>query len=115
MVKGKPTGISEKVIRLLEIYTMIAQKHYPSVPSLKEHFHVSERSVYRYLEIVNMIDGIEFDQERKGYAFTNGDRIKKLTLSDNKLLVLLAASEAVSHLGESLGHGFRELRVSIAE
>jgi predicted DNA-binding transcriptional regulator YafY len=105
----KPAGISEKVIRLLEIYTMIAQKQFPSAPFLKEHFSVSERSVYRYLEIINMIDGIEFDQERKGYAFTNGDRIKKLTLSDNELLVLLAASEAVSHLGESLGHGFQEL------
>jgi hypothetical protein len=31
---------------------------------LKEHFHVSERSVYRYLEIISMIDGIEFDQDR---------------------------------------------------
>lgn len=105
----KPAGISEKVIRLLEIYTMIAQKQYPSVPFLKDHFRVSERSVYRYLEIINMIDGIEFDQERKGYAFTSGDRIKKLSLSDNELLVLFAASEAVSHLGESLGHGFQEL------
>jgi predicted DNA-binding transcriptional regulator YafY len=109
MKAGKPAGISEKVIRLLEIYTMIAQKQFPSVPALKEHFHVSERSVYRYLEIINMIDGIELDQDRKGYTFTNGDRIKKLTLSDNELLVLLAASEAVSHLGESLGHGFQEL------
>jgi predicted DNA-binding transcriptional regulator YafY len=109
MKKPRPSGISEKVIRLLEIYTMIAQKRFPSVPSLKEHFHVSERSVYRYLEIINMIDGIEYDQDRKGYTFTNGDRIKKLTLSDNELLVLLAASEAVSHLGESLGHGFQEL------
>jgi predicted DNA-binding transcriptional regulator YafY len=109
MNNTKPSGISEKVIRLLEIYTMIAQKHFPSVLSLKEHFHVSERSVYRYLEIINMIDGIEFDQERKGYTFTNGDRIKKLTLSDNELLVFFAASEAVSHLGEPLGHGFQEL------
>jgi predicted DNA-binding transcriptional regulator YafY len=109
MKAGKPAGISEKVIRLLGIYTMIAQKRYPSVPFLNEHFHVSERSVYRYLEIINMIDGIEFDQERKGYAFTNGDRIKKLTLSDNELLVLFATSEAVSHLGEPLGHGFQEL------
>jgi predicted DNA-binding transcriptional regulator YafY len=65
MTKGKPSGISEKVIRLLEIYTMMAQRHFPSVPSLKEHFHVSERSVYRYLEIINMIDGIEFDQPRR--------------------------------------------------
>ncbi len=83
MERAKPAGISEKVIRLLEIYTMIAQKRYPSVPSLKEHFRVSERSVCRYLEIVNMIDGIEFDQERKGYTFTNGDRIKKLTFTEN--------------------------------
>jgi predicted DNA-binding transcriptional regulator YafY len=108
-MKSKPAGISEKVVRLLEIYTMIAQRQYPSVPLLREHFHVSERSVYRYLEIVNMIDGIEYDQERKGYTFTCGDRIKKLSLSDNELLVLFTASEAVSHLGESLGHGFQEL------
>ena len=52
---AKPAGISEKVIRLLEIYTMIAQKHYPSVPFLKEHFRVSERTVYRYLELINLI------------------------------------------------------------
>jgi len=107
--RSKPTGISEKVIRLLEIYTMIAQKHFPSVQALRDRFHVSERSVYRYLEILNMIDGIEYDQERKGYKFTSGDRIKKLTLSDNELLVLFAASEAVSRLGEPLGQSFQDL------
>jgi hypothetical protein len=62
MKNSKPAGISEKVIRLLDIYTMIAQKHFPSVPPLKEHFGISERSVYRYLEIIKMIDGIEYDQ-----------------------------------------------------
>jgi hypothetical protein len=67
MKAGKPAGVSEKVIRLLEIYTMIAQKQFPSVPSLKEHFHVSERAVYRYLEIINMIDGIEYDRDRKPF------------------------------------------------
>ncbi len=114
MPKPKPAGISEKVIRLLEMYTMIAQKQFPSVPFLKEHFHVSERSVYRYLEIVNMIDGIEYDQERRGYGFTSGDRIKKLMLSDNELLVLFAASEAVSHLGKPLGQSFQELMDRVA-
>ncbi len=114
MKRDKPTGISEKVIRLLEIYTMIARKQFPSVQLLKEHFHVSERSVYRYLEIINMIDAIEYDPERKGYKFTNGDRIKKLMLSDNQLLVLFAASEAVSHLGESLGQSFQELMDRVA-
>ena len=53
-----------------------------------KHFAISERSVYRYLEIIGMIDAIEYDLERKGYTFTNGDRIKKLSLAANELLVL---------------------------
>jgi predicted DNA-binding transcriptional regulator YafY len=106
---SKPAGISDKVIRLLDIYTLIAQKKYPSVTQLAEHFKVSERSIFRYLEIINLIDGIEFDQERKGYFFTNGDRIKKLSLRDDELTVLLAAGEAVSHMGRSLGESFQDL------
>ncbi len=62
MKQHKPPGISEKVIRLLHIYTMIAKKEYPSVQRLKEEFEVSERSIYRYLEIINMIDGIEYQE-----------------------------------------------------
>lgn len=109
MKLAKPAGISEKVIRLLDIYTMIAQKKFPSVPVLKDHFNISERSVYRYLEIINVIDAIEHDQERKGYKFINGNRIKKLSLADNELLVLFAAGEAISHLGGDLGQGFQGL------
>jgi predicted DNA-binding transcriptional regulator YafY len=109
VTSSKPAGISDKVIRLLDIYTMIAQKKYPSVAQLAERMAVSERSVFRYLEIINLIDAIEFDPERKGYLFTNGDRIKKLSLKEEELTVLLAAGEAVSHLGKSLGDSFQEL------
>jgi len=108
-LQAKPTGISEKVIRLLDTYTLMAQKRYPSVSSLMERFGVSKRSVFRYLEIINFIDPIAFDHERNGYKFTNGDRIKKLTLTDNELLILIAAGEAVSHLGEPLADNFRSL------
>ena len=108
-MQQKPKGISEKVIRLLETYTLIAQKHYPSVSSLMERFSVSKRSVFRYLEIINLIDPIEFDHERDGYKFTNGDRLKKFILDESELLILLAAGEAVSHLGEPLGGNFRTL------
>jgi len=102
--KEKPAGISLKVIYLLEIYTMIAHKKYPTVTFLSERFKVSPRTIYRYLEIINMIDAIELDQERKGYVFTTGDRIKKIGLTDSEFLVLLAAGDAVSHLG----HPFRD-------
>jgi predicted DNA-binding transcriptional regulator YafY len=74
-----------------------------------ERFGVSKRSVFRYLEIINFIDAIEFDQDRNGYVFTHGDRIKKLALNEKELLILLAAGEAVSHLGEPLADNFRSL------
>jgi predicted DNA-binding transcriptional regulator YafY len=62
---SKPAGISEKIIRLLEIYSLIARKEYPSVKSLRDCFHVSERTLYRYLELINIVDAILYSQERE--------------------------------------------------
>jgi predicted DNA-binding transcriptional regulator YafY len=107
--KQKPAGISEKVIRLLELYTVIAQKQFPSVLSLAERFQVTPRTVYRYLELINAIDPIELNHDRNGYGFLHGDRIKKLALSDQELTTLLAASSAVSHLGTVFAENFRTL------
>jgi predicted DNA-binding transcriptional regulator YafY len=109
MKPSKPTGISEKVIRLLEIYTLIAQKEYPSVGSLKERFCLSERTLYRYLELINMVDAIEYDPEKEGYKFTKGDRIKKLILSQDDLITLFSAGQAVSALGISFRENFQNL------
>jgi predicted DNA-binding transcriptional regulator YafY len=60
-----------------------------------------------------MIDSIEFDRERKGYKFMNGDCLKKLILSDEEFLLLLVMSETVSHLGEPFKEEFRKLTESI--
>ncbi|MEW6110410.1 MAG: WYL domain-containing transcriptional regulator [Nitrospirota bacterium] len=106
--KSSTPGISEKVIRLLEIYTSIAQNKYPSVSRLQEKYDVSKRTIYRYLEIINFIDPIEHDENRKGYKFLSGDRIKKLALSEIQLLMLLTLGETVSHLGEPLKEEFRK-------
>lgn len=105
----KPAGISEKIIRLLEMYAMIAQKRYPSPAFLAEHFNVAERTIFRYLEQINMLDAIEFDRERNGYCFTHGDRIKKLRLDDEELITLFTAGEALSHLGEAFRINFQGL------
>lgn len=107
--KSKPAGISEKVIRLLDIYTLIAQGCYPSVDYLSDRFDASKRSIYRYLEIINFIDPIEFDKERKGFRFVNSDRIKKLTLSEDQLLMLLVMGETVSRLGVQFKENFHTL------
>jgi predicted DNA-binding transcriptional regulator YafY len=105
----KPAGISEKVIRLLEIYTMIAQRQFPSTATLVDRFGVTERTIYRYLEQINMIDAIEFDRESNGYKFTHGDRIKKMMLGDKEMITLFTASEAVSRLGTAFRENFQGL------
>jgi predicted DNA-binding transcriptional regulator YafY len=106
---AKPAGMSEKVIRLLEMYTMIAQGGYPSTNSLVRHFRVTERTVYRYLEQINMIDPIEFEREKNGYRFIHGDRIKKLRIDDQELIILFAAGEALSRLGGTFRANFQGL------
>jgi predicted DNA-binding transcriptional regulator YafY len=105
----KPAGISEKVIRLLEVYTIIAQGRHPSIASLMEQFGVTERTIFRYLEQINIIDAIEFDREKNGYLFTHGDRIKKLRLDDQELITLFTAGEALTHLGASFRTNFQSL------
>ena len=109
MKASKPVGMSEKVIRLLEIYTLIAQNRFPSVKSLAERFCVSERTLYRYLELINIVDAVEYDPDKGGYRFTQGDRIKKLVLSREELITLFSAGQAVSALGASFRENFQRL------
>lgn len=106
--QSKPAGVKEKVISILDIYTLISRSQYPSIAELTEHFDVSERSIYRYLEIINMIDPIEFDREKGGYKFINSRRIKKIALKDDEFLMLIVMGEAISHLGDPLKQEFRK-------
>lgn len=98
--RDKPAGISGKVIRILEIYTMIAQKQYPSAYSLMDKYGVTERTVHRYLQIIRYIDDIEYDRDREGYRFMHGDKIKKLVLSDDELFLLMTVADTMPHLGK---------------
>jgi predicted DNA-binding transcriptional regulator YafY len=107
--KNKRTGISDKFFRLLKIYTIIAQKQYPSAKSLAENLGVKERTIYRDLFVINLVDQVDYDPERKGYAFTHGDSIKKPMLSDEELMTLFTAGEAVSHLGTPFRENFQHL------
>lgn len=111
---GKPAGISCKVINLLDIYTMIAQNKFPCVDSLAERCEASRRTIHRYLEIINMIDPIEFDRDRNGYKFVNGDRIKKVFLTDDELLMLLITGETAANLGRNFKKSFQDFVSGIA-
>lgn len=111
--KPHPAGISGKVIKLLNIYTMIAQNKYPSVESITDRLEVGQRTAYRYLEIINLIDPIELDKDRKGYKFLNGNRIKKLALSDDEFYLLMTIGATVSHLGTPFMENFQKIMDSM--
>ncbi len=105
---GSPS-VPGKVSRLLDIYTLIAQGHHPSVQFLMNLLAVSRRTAFRYLRIIDTIEHITYDPNRKGYTFVEGSRAEKLNLSYDELIVVLAAGEAVSHLGKAFGESFRTL------
>lgn len=107
--RSKPLAIPEKVLRLLEIYTLVVQGRYPSVTLLMSRLAISKRSVFRYLEVIGMIRPVVYEPVQKGYAFAEDNRIGKLRLSHEELLVILAAGEAVSHLGKPFEECFRRL------
>lgn len=107
--KDKIHGFSEKIIRLLEIYTLIAQDRKPTIHDLTNKYDVCERTIHRYLRIINSIDPIERDQKSGGYKFIKGNRIKKLVLSDDQLAFLIAIGEMSRHLGEPFQKNFKEV------
>jgi predicted DNA-binding transcriptional regulator YafY len=74
-----------------------------------DRFHVTKRTIFRYLELINLIDPIEYDKEKDGYKFTTGDRIKKPALNDEELQTLLAAEESVAHLGSVFKENFLKI------
>ena len=111
--KNRRTGIPEKIIRLLELYSIIAENRYPTLNFLAEHFGVTRRTVLRYLEIIRTIDIIDFDPDRKGYFLPNGSRVKKHVVSKDDLATILATSQAVSHLGKTFQNNFQKLTEKI--
>lgn len=69
--RDKPVGISEKVINILKIISFISSERYPSAKILAEACEISERSVYRYLRIIDSIASLYYDPKRGGYTFLN--------------------------------------------
>ncbi len=53
--KEKPQGVAEKVINILKILNLNEQDKHPTVKELAQICEVSERSIYRYLYILNQV------------------------------------------------------------
>ena len=86
--KDKPYGITEKVINILKILNSIESGEAPSVNKLAELCEVSERTIYRYLSILQQIVPIHYDRKKKGYRLVN-DRALRVIPFETKEIVLL--------------------------
>lgn len=69
--RQKPTGIAEKVINIMKILNLIERGKHPSAKELAERLEVSERSIYRYLYVINQIVPVVYDSKLGGYRLTN--------------------------------------------
>lgn len=107
--RDKPTGIAEKVINLLRIINLIEQGNCPSLKRLAEETEVSERSVYRYLNIINYIVPIVYDRQRGGYRFEKQDIKGVIPLNNREIALLSALSEVTKQLGESMQVTYKEI------
>ena len=107
--RDKPAGITEKVINILKILNYIEQGKYPSARELAELCEVSERSVYRYLNILQNIVPIVFDEKHGGYRFENGSALRIIPIEKKELALLAALSEVISHSGENLRGTFNSI------
>ncbi len=105
--KGKLVGISEKVINILKIVNLLEQKRYPDIRTLAEECEVSERSIYRYLNIINTVVTVVFDRERGGYRFEPPDARKLIPFDTSELALLAALTEFTSQLGSPLKETFQ--------
>ena len=74
-----------------------------TVRSLQEELRVSERTVHRYLETLQLSGyPLYFDRQRERYAFPEGYAMKKPGLTFEEALALALAKRMVGVLGEDL-------------
>lgn len=107
--KDKPAGITEKVINILKILNLIEQGKAPSVKTLAEECEVSERSVYRYLNILSSIVPIVYDPKKKGYRLENEKALKVIPLEKEELALISSLMDFLLKSGRELSLVFKGL------
>jgi len=88
--------------RLLSILNLLDQGAEITAKTLSEDFGISERGIYRYF---NSLDEagypIYFDRDRGTYAFADGFKLKKASLSADEVLALAMAKKVLAPFGKA--------------
>jgi predicted DNA-binding transcriptional regulator YafY len=98
----------KKYYRVLKILNLLNDKGSVKVADLAAEFDVSERSIQRDIERVNMTFGLE--QRYKGeYAFAAGVSLKEMRLSGEQLSALIFMNEMFKGMGGAFSKSFDAL------
>lgn len=94
--------MSEKLHRIWEILSRLDRKEVLTPKTLSKELGVSERTIYRDIEVISTNFPVLFDRETRTYKFMEGYSLQKLKISKDELMTLLLCREIVSKLGAPL-------------
>jgi len=107
--RDKPAGITEKVINILKILNLIEQGKAPSVKTLSEVCEVSERSIYRYLNILYNIVPIVYDPKLGGYRLENEKALRVIPFEKKEIALLSSLMDLLSKSGKDIYKTFKDI------
>ena len=98
----------KKYYRVLKILNLLNERGKVRISELAADFAVSERSIQRDIERINMTFGLQ--QCAKGeYAFAAGVSLKEMRLSGEQLSALIFMNEMMKGMGGAFGKSFEAL------
>ena len=98
----------KKYYRILKILNLINEKGTVKIPDLAAEFNVTERSIQRDMERVNMTFGLE-QTDAGEYAFAPGVSLKEMRLSGEQMSALIFMHEMFKGMGGAFSGSFEAL------
>jgi predicted DNA-binding transcriptional regulator YafY len=110
----KGGNMATKGDRLLSILYLLDRGAEVTTKTLSEDFGVSERGIYRYLSSLQEAGfPIYFDRDKGTYAFVDGFKLKKASLSADEVLALAMAKKVLTAFGKTFGNALESLEKKV--
>lgn len=102
--------MSYKFDSLIKILNKLDGRQNVTVQSLTDELEVSERTIYRYIQtLVTAGFQIEFNKERKGYAFSEGYSLRRPALSLEETLSFALAKKFLGNFGTGMEQSLNKI------
>jgi predicted DNA-binding transcriptional regulator YafY len=107
--------MSYKFDSLMMILNRMDRSENVTVHSLMDTLEISERSVHRYLQTLQVAGfPIHFDRKKGSYCFVEGYSLKKPNLSVEEVLAFALAKEAMKNYGIGMEEGLESIEEKLS-